>query len=308
MAEIYKVQIEDESGNIHYPHTTADVVFLSDGKKAEQVIKDLDDKKHTHSNKTVIDKITQALLDNWSAAYTHISDTVKHITAAERTNWNTVGNKVDKVSGKGLSTNDYTSTEKNKLAGIATGANNFVHLTTPGNKHIPAGGSSGQFLKWSSDGTAVWAADNNTTYSTFKAATTSAAGGTGLVPSPAAGAQAKYLRGDGTWQTPPNTTYSAATQSANGLMSAADKRKLDGVAAGANNYVHPSSHPASMITQDATHRFSTDAEKAKWNEIDEVKQSLEKYASLTVTGELLNLPGGGDIAVSGEILTIPLRI
>ena len=35
-------------------------------------------------------------------------------------------NKVDKVSGKGLSTNDYTTTEKNKLAGIATGANKTV--------------------------------------------------------------------------------------------------------------------------------------------------------------------------------------
>lgn len=34
----------------------------------------------------------------------------------------TVGNKVDKVSGKGLSTNDYTTTEKNKLDGIASGA------------------------------------------------------------------------------------------------------------------------------------------------------------------------------------------
>lgn len=31
-------------------------------------------------------------------------------------------NKVDKVSGKGLSTNDYTTTEKNKLGGIASGA------------------------------------------------------------------------------------------------------------------------------------------------------------------------------------------
>ena len=35
-------------------------------------------------------------------------------------------NKVDKVSGKGLSTNDYTTAEKNKLAGIATGANKTV--------------------------------------------------------------------------------------------------------------------------------------------------------------------------------------
>ena len=34
--------------------------------------------------------------------------------------------KVDKVDGKGLSTNDYTTSEKNKLAGIATGANKTV--------------------------------------------------------------------------------------------------------------------------------------------------------------------------------------
>lgn len=163
---------------------------------------------HVHANKSVLDKITQALLDNWNAAYNHVSDTVKHITAAERTNWNTVTNKVDKVSGKQLSTNDYTAAEKTKLAGIAAGANNYVHPTTTGNKHIPTGGASGQFLKWSADGTATWAADNNTTYSAFKAATASAAGGAGLVPAPAAGAQAKYLRADGSWQTPPDTKYS----------------------------------------------------------------------------------------------------
>lgn len=50
-------------------------------------------------------------------------------------------------------------------------------------------------------------------------ATSSAAGAAGYVPAPAAGAQAKFLRGDGTWQTPANTTYSAfkgATASAAG--------------------------------------------------------------------------------------------
>ena len=62
----------------------------------------------------------------------------------------------------------------------------YTHPTTAGNKHIPAGGSSGQILRWSADGTAVWGADNNTTY------------------------------GD-------------ATQSAHGLMTAADKKKLDGM-------------------------------------------------------------------------------
>jgi len=47
----------------------------------------------------------------------------------------------------------------------AADANNYSHPTSAGNKHIPTGGSSGQFLKYDSSGTAVWAADNNTTYS-----------------------------------------------------------------------------------------------------------------------------------------------
>jgi hypothetical protein len=67
----------------------------------------------------------------------------------------------------------------------------YTHPTTSGNKHIPSGGSSGQILRWSADGTAVWGNDNN-------------------------------------------TTYSAATSSTAGLMSAADKAKLDGIATGAN--------------------------------------------------------------------------
>ena len=46
----------------------------------------------------------------------------------------------------------------------------------------------------------------------------------------------------------------------------AEKNKLAGIAAGANNYTHPSTHPATMITEDSTHRFVTDAEKNKWNE------------------------------------------
>lgn len=45
-----------------------------------------------------------------------------------------------------------------------------------------------------------------------------------------------------------NTTYSDATQSASGLMSAADKTKLAGIDEGANNYIHPDTHPADIIT------------------------------------------------------------
>ena len=101
--------------------------------------------------------------------------------------------KVDKVSGKGLSTNDFTTAEKNKLAGIAAGANAYTHpaytarasglykITVDAAGHVSAV-------------TAVTKADI-----------------TGLgIP--------------GT-----NTTYSNATASAAGLMSAADKSKLDGM-------------------------------------------------------------------------------
>ena len=38
----------------------------------------------------------------------------------------------------------------------------YTHPTSSGNKHIPSGGSSGQILRWSADGTAAWGADNNT--------------------------------------------------------------------------------------------------------------------------------------------------
>lgn len=66
-------------------------------------------------------------------------------------------NKVDKVEGKQLSTEDYTTEEKTKLAGIEAGANKYTHPTSAGNKHIPSGGAAGQVLKYGgSSGTATW--------------------------------------------------------------------------------------------------------------------------------------------------------
>lgn len=58
-----------------------------------------------------------------------------------------------------------SSSDKTKLNGIASNANNYVHPTTSGNKHIPSGGSSGQILKWSADGTATWSTLSNATSS-----------------------------------------------------------------------------------------------------------------------------------------------
>lgn len=65
--------------------------------------------------------------------------------------------------------------------------------------------------------------DTNTTYSNMGAATANAAGAAGLVPAPAAGKQTSFLRGDGTWVVPTNTTYGLASTTANGLL-----RQLNG--------------------------------------------------------------------------------
>ena len=159
-----------------------------------------------------------------------------------------------------------SATDKTKLNGIAASANNYVHPTTTGNKHIPAGGAAGQFLKYSADGTAVWAADNNTTYSvgdnglseknftgTLKTKLDGIAASannyvhpttTGNKHIPTGGAAGQFLKysADGTavWAADNNTTYTIGD---GGLtqnnFTTTLKNKLDGIAASANNYSLP---------------------------------------------------------------------
>lgn len=101
--------------------------------------------------------------------------------------------KVDKVAGKGLSTNDYTTAEKNKLAGIAEGANRYVHPS------------------YTAKASGLYKVTVDTT---------------GHVSAVAA-----VTKGDITALGIPgsDTQYSNATTTAPGLMSAADKAKLDGM-------------------------------------------------------------------------------
>ena len=53
----------------------------------------------------------------------------------------------------------------------------------------------------------IGAAKSDHGHNAMTGATASAAGTAGFVPTPAAGAAARYLRSDGTWTVPPDTKY-----------------------------------------------------------------------------------------------------
>lgn len=78
-----------------------------------------------------------------------------------------------------------------------------------------------------------------------------------------------------------------ATTGVKGLMSAADKAKLDGIEAGATNYQHPNVHPATMITEDGNHRFITDTERTNWNDAKS-KASAHETALANMTQAKIN--------------------
>ncbi|MDU4726404.1 hypothetical protein [Clostridium sp.] len=127
--------IEERANNYTHPSThNASMItedtnhrFITDTERTNW--NDANNKKHTHSNKSILDAITQILIDKWNSAVDHITDTIKHITKEERTLWNTVNNKVDKVTGKGLSTNDFTSTYKSKLDNLSKNDVGLGNLT-----------------------------------------------------------------------------------------------------------------------------------------------------------------------------------
>ena len=109
----------------------------------------------------------------------------------------------------------------------------------PSQLKITGNGSTSQFLRSDGDGTFSWVTptDTNTTYAVMGGGNSYAAG---LVVTGAASHGSTFLRKDGEWATPTNTTYSVG---AGGLtqqnFTTTLKNKLDAIAASANNYTLP---------------------------------------------------------------------
>lgn len=104
------------------------------------------------------------------------------------------------------------------------------------------------------------------------------------------------------WRDDENTTYNDATTSAHGLMSAVDKKKLDGVAEGANKYVHPTS--AAGAKSSGLYKVATDAQGHVTGATAVTKADITALGipgSQPTVPEWVNNPMGSDINLDAGV-------
>lgn len=199
----------DKSVNISVPTKTSQLNNDSTFQTSAQVVAAINTaiSKSGHASFQKVDAVPKADAAQENILYLVMNTTTKHYDIYAKIKGSSdsytmellddttvdLSGKVDKVVGKDLSTNDYTTAEKTKLAGIAEGANKYVHPS--------------------------YTAKTSGLYKVTVDAT-------GHVSAVAA-----VTKDDITALGIPgqDTTYPEATTAKAGLMSAADKTKLDGM-------------------------------------------------------------------------------
>lgn len=233
--------------------------------------------KHTHKNKTI--------LDNTTASYTSTEKTkLSGIQSGAEVNVQADWNETDATSDDYIK-NKPTSMKANggnadTVNGYTVGTNVpadakftdtiYKHPTGDGNLHVPAVGTAnnGKVLK-------AGATAGSITWSTLTKGNVGLGNvdNTSDINKPISVSQQAALDSKVDKVTGKELSSNDFTDE--------EKTKLAGIAVGANKYIHPATHSATMITQDSTHRFVSDAEKSIWNdkytqnEIDNKLSTLE---------------------------------
>lgn len=133
----------DKSVNITVPTKTSQLNNDSTFQTSAQVVAAIKTaiSKSGHASFQKVDAVPKADAAQENILYLVMNTTTKHYDIYAKIKGSSdsytmellddttvdLSGKVDKVAGKGLSTNDYTTAEKTKLAGIAEGANKYVH-------------------------------------------------------------------------------------------------------------------------------------------------------------------------------------
>lgn len=190
-----------------YPQTNVLQVMTEDGSKTlatvlSEILADVETKQTADQVKTAVDAAIAALVDGAPDALNTLNElaqALKDDADFAATVTNELAKKVDKVEGMGLSANDFTNELKTKLEGLS----NYVHAAHTSHE----------------TGLYKISVDGEGHVSGAAAVTKEDITGLGI---PAQ-----------------DTTYEEATSEKAGLLSAADKAKLDTIGENAQQYQHP---------------------------------------------------------------------
>ncbi len=229
------------------------------------------------------------MLDNYAHPSTHDASmitelsTKRFVSDTEKATWNgKASTAVASTSVNGL----MSSADKTKLDGIASGANKYVHPNDANTRHV----TDAEKTTWNGKASTAVASTsvNGLMSSADKTKLDGIASGANKYVHPN-DANTRHVTDaeKTTWNGKASTAV--ASTSVNGLMSSADKTKLDGIASGANKYVHPN---------DANTRHVTDTEKTTWNSKANASHKHKK-ADITDFPSSLPANGGNSDTVDG---------
>ena len=323
-------RLSENIKNLNIPTKTSELENDSDFTTNSYVNEMLGGKKLVYLTQTEYDNLTEEEKNNENIVYNITDSSKEYVTIddldsyATKTYVNTkiaeaslggevdlsnyatktdLNSKVDKIEGKGLSTNDYTDEEKNKLNDIEEGANNYIHPT----KHeasIIIEDNTHRFVtdeeknEWNNK------SEFNGSYND-------------LTNKPNIPTKTSELVNDSNYAT--KTDLNSKVDKIEGkVLSSNDytneeKNKLSNIEEGANNYIHPTKHEASIIIEDSEHRFVSDNEKSGWNNKSNFSgsyndltnkpkiPSLDGYATQTYVANAIAEAqlSGGDVDLSG---------
>lgn len=288
--------------NTSLQHAHSNKVLLDTYAQTETNLSDAVVKKHDHGNKALLDTYTQtntglstavtsahahsnkALLDTYAQTESNLADAVSkkhaHANTAALDNVSGVNTGDQDLSGYALKTNVLEKTNTTAFTPTAD-----HHPATK--KYVDDNAGSVPYLS-TINGVVTAIVDDDTKL-------------------PTSGAVVDYvanLGGGDMLKATYDPTNKAADAFAmanmvegttNKIFTATERTKLSGIATGANNYTHPANHPPSIITQDSSNRFVTDAEKSTWN---------GKANTVTYTGTLASASWTGSSAPYSQTITV----
>lgn len=181
--------------------------------------------------------------------------------------------KVSHIEGKGLSTNDYSDAEKQKLAKIPEDAIDYQHPATHSLDMITETGSRKIFS--SAERTKLSGIDE----------------------------------GANNYTHPSSHSLDMITETtAKKIMTSAERSKLAGIETGANNYVHPSTHSLDMITETSLKKILTSTERTKLAGIETGAQA-NPVKTLFSYEQTVTVPGVyGSPILFTDVVTIAVPI